>query len=163
VVEAVFVCLFSSQKGRLMETTTLRIEGEVATPRQFSFADLAALPHQIPDIGVLAPGRQGCAVRLRTLLDETGVSERATHVTLYADDGNYSASVPLAEVIDHAVIIYGLDHQPLPVEQGGPIRFLIPDVTVCGIGEVDACANVKFLSSIEARVGRGPDSRPAYA
>jgi DMSO/TMAO reductase YedYZ molybdopterin-dependent catalytic subunit len=163
VVEAVFVCLFSSQKGRFMETTTLRIGGEVATPRQFSFDDLAALPHQIPDIGVLAPGRQGCAVPLRTLLDETGVSERATHITLYADDGNYSASVPLAEVIDHAVIIYGLDHQPLPAEQGGPIRFLIPDVTVCGIGEVDACANVKFLSSIEASVGRGPDSRPAYA
>ena len=102
-----------------METTTLRIGGEVATPRQFSFDDLAALPHQIPDIGVLAPGRQGCAVPLRTLLDETGVSERATHITLYADDGNYSASVPLAEVIDHAVIIYGLDHQPLPAEQGG--------------------------------------------
>jgi hypothetical protein len=34
---------------------------------------------------------------------------------------------------------------------------------MCGIGEVDACANVKFLSSIEASKGRGPDSRPAYA
>jgi hypothetical protein len=71
--------------------------------------------------------------------------------------------VPLAEVIDHAVIIYGLDQQPLPAEQGGPMRFLIPDVTVYGIGEVDACANVKFLSRIETSVGRGPDSRPAYA
>jgi len=144
-------------------TTTLRIAGEVVTPRQFSFDDLAALPHQIPDIGVLAPGRRGCAVRLRTLLDETGIGERATHITLYANDGNYTASVPLDEVIDHAVIIYGLDDQPLPAEQGGPLRFLIPDITVCGIGEVDACANVKFLSSIEASEGRGPDSRPAYA
>lgn len=143
-----------------MNTVTLRVEGEVVTPRQFSFDDLAALPHQIPDISVLAPGRRGRAVRLRALLDETGLGERATYLTLYADDGEYSASVPLEAVIDHAVVIYGLDNQPLPAEQGGPMRFLIPDVTVCGIGEVDACANVKYLSSIEASDGPGPDTRP---
>ncbi|ETX02414.1 molybdopterin-dependent oxidoreductase [Candidatus Entotheonella palauensis] len=143
-----------------MNTATLRIEGEVVTPRQFGFADLAALPQQIPDISALAPGRQGCAVRLRALLDETGLGARATHIMLYADDGEYSASVPLDTVIDHAVIIYGLGNRPLPAEQGGPMRFLIPDVTACGIGEVDACANVKCLSSIEASDGRGPDTRP---
>jgi DMSO/TMAO reductase YedYZ molybdopterin-dependent catalytic subunit len=143
-----------------MNTVTLRVGGEVVTPRQFSFDDLAALPHQIPDISVLAPGRRGRAVRLRVLLDETGLGERATYLTLYADDGEYSASVPLDAVIDHAVVIYGLDNQPLPAEQGGPMRFLIPDVTVCGIGEVDACANVKYLSSIEASDGPGPDTRP---
>jgi DMSO/TMAO reductase YedYZ molybdopterin-dependent catalytic subunit len=143
-----------------MKTVTLRVEGEVVTPRQFSFEELAALPQQIPDISALAPGRQGCAVRLRALLDETGLGARATYLTLYADDGEYSASVPLEAVIDHAVVIYGLDNHPLPAEQGGPMRFLLPDVTVCGIGEVDACANVKFLSSIEASEGRGPDTRP---
>jgi DMSO/TMAO reductase YedYZ molybdopterin-dependent catalytic subunit len=143
-----------------MNTVTLRVGGEVVTPRQFSFDDLAALPHQIPDISVLAPRRRGRAVRLRVLLDETGLGERATYLTLYADDGEYSASVPLDAVIDHAVVIYGLDNQPLPAEQGGPMRFLIPDVTVCGIGEVDACANVKYLSSIEASDGPGPDTRP---
>ncbi len=143
-----------------MSTATLRVAGEVVTPRQFSFEDLAALPHQIPDIGALAPGRQGCAVRLRALLDATGLGPRATHVTLYADDGDYSASIPLDAVIDHAVVIYGLDQQPLPAAQGGPLRFLIPDVSVCGIGDVDACANVKFLSCIEASAGRGPDTRP---
>ncbi len=139
---------------------TLRIEGEVATPRQFSFEELAALPDQIPDISTLAPGRQGCAVRLRALLDATGIGARATHLTLHADDGDYSASIPLDAVIDHAVVVYGLDHQPLPAEQGGPMRFLIPDVTACGIGEVDACANVKYLISIEASDGKGPDTRP---
>lgn len=143
-----------------MNTATLRVEGEVVTPRQFSFDELAGLPQQIPNISVLAPGRQGCAVRLRVLLDETGIGARATHITLHADDGEYSASIPLDAVIDHAVVIYGLNQQPLPAEQGGPMRFLIPDVTVCGIGEVDACANVKFLSSIEASQGRGPDTRP---
>ena len=143
--------------------TTLRIAGDVLTPRDFSFDDLAALPQQIPDIGALAPGRRGRAVRLRALFDATGVGKRVTHITLFAEDGGYSASVPLNEVIDAAVIIYGLDNQPLPAEQGGPMRFLIPDVTVCNIGEVDACANVKYLISIEASEGRGPDSRAAYA
>ena len=142
-----------------MNTVTLRVVGEVVTPRQFSFDDLAALPHQIPDISVLAPGRRGRAVRLRALLDETGLGERATYLTLYADDGAYSASVPLDAVIDHAVVLYGLDNQPLSAEQGGPMRFLVPDVTVCGIGEVDACANVKYLGRIEASDGPGPDTR----
>ncbi|PON16554.1 hypothetical protein C2W62_17835 [Candidatus Entotheonella serta] len=139
---------------------TLRVEGEVVTPRQFSFEDLAALPHQIPDISALAPGQQGCAVRLRALLDETGLRASASHLTLYADDGDYSASIPLDAVIDHGVVIYGFDQRPLPAEQGGPLRFLIPDVTACGIGDVDACASVKFLSRIEASDGRGPDTRP---
>ncbi len=152
-----------SQKGHFMSTATLRIKGEVVRPRQFSFDELAALPQQIPDISVLAPGRQGCAVRLRALLDETGLGERATHLTLYADDGAYSASVPLDAVIDHSVVVYGLENHPLPVEQGGPMRFLIPDVSLCGIGEVDACANVKFLSSIEASDGKGSDTRPTLA
>ncbi len=111
----------------------------------------------------MAPGRQGSAVGLRALLDETGLGARATHLTLHADDGQYSASIPLHAVIDHAVVIYALNHQPLPAEQGGPLRFLIPDVTACGIGEVDACANVKCLSSIEASDGRGPDTRPTSA
>ena len=142
-----------------MNTVTLRVVGEVVTPRQFSFDDLAALPHQIPDISVLAPGRRGRAVRLQALLDETGLGERATYLTLYADDGAYSASVPLDAVIDHAVVLYGLDNQPLSAEQGGPMRFLVPDVTVCGIGEVDACANVKYLDRIEASDGPGPDTR----
>lgn len=39
-----------------MNMATLRVEGEVVTPRQFSFEDLAALPHQIPDISALGPG-----------------------------------------------------------------------------------------------------------
>ncbi|ETW94074.1 MAG: hypothetical protein ETSY1_36410 [Candidatus Entotheonella factor] len=143
-----------------MSTATLSVAGEVVTPRQFRYDDLAALPHQIPDISALAPGRQGCAVRLRALFDETGLGARANHITLYADDGEYSASLPLDAVIDHAVVIYGLGDGPLPAEQGGPMRFLIPDVTACGIGEVDACANVKCLSRIEASDDRGPDTRP---
>lgn len=143
-----------------MESPALRVEGEVRTPRAFRFADLATLPEQIMDIGTLIPGRQGGGVWLRALLDATDVGERATYLTLHATDGQFSASVPIEAVRDHAVVLYRLGNEPLPVEQGGPMRFLITNVEACGIGEVDACANVKFLGTIELTEGPGVDTRP---
>jgi len=31
----------------------------------------------------------------------------------------------------------------LPATLGGPLRFLIPDASACGLPGIDACANVK--------------------
>ena len=146
-----------------MDTATLRVEGEVQTPREFVFAELAALPEQISDVGSLIPGRQGGAVRLRTLLDATGVHPHATHVTLHATDGDFSASVPLAAVRERALIVYRMGEVPLPVEQGGPLRFLIMDAEACGLSEIDTCANVKFLGSIQVTQEPGVDTRPTAA
>ena len=52
---------------------------------------------------------------------------------------------------------------PSPRKRGGPVRFFIVDVESCalGAGEVDRCANVKFLHRIDFSTERGPDSRPA--
>jgi len=146
-----------------MPPAALRVEGEVATPREFGFTDLATLPNQVPDVGTLIPGREGGAVRLRTLLDEAGVQDRATHVTLHATDGDYSASVPLEAVIDRALIVYRIGDAPLTEAQGGPMRFLITDVDACGVSEVDACANVKFLRTVQLSQGPGTDTRPSAA
>jgi hypothetical protein len=145
-----------------MPHTVLRVEGNVSTPRVFDFAALEALPGQIPDVGALIPGREGSAVQLRTLLESAGVSPEATHITLHATDGQFSASVPLEAVIDRAVVVYGLGQEPLPESKGGPLRFLIADVDACalGAGEVDACASVKFLGVIQATVGLEADTRP---
>lgn len=143
-----------------MDNTTLHVAGAVGTPRTFTFADLAALPAQLPDVGTLIPGRQGGAVRLRTLLDAVSPQPQATHLTLHATDATFSASVPLDAVIDRAVIVYRLAENPLPTSQGGPLRFLVTDVEACGVAEVDACANVKFLGTIELTHGPGMDTRP---
>jgi hypothetical protein len=140
--------------------TSLRVEGEVDTPREFHFTDLAALPDQIPDIGILMPGREGGGVWLRALLEATGARPQASHITLQATDGNFSASVPLAAVRDRALVAYRLGEAPLPPAQGGPLRFFITDIEECAIGEVDACANVKFLGTIELTIGPGTDTRP---
>jgi 2-dehydropantoate 2-reductase len=140
--------------------TSLRVEGAVETPRVFSFTDLASLPEQVPDISTVMPGRQGGGVWLRALLEATGIRPQASHLTLHATDGAFSASVPLAAVRDRAVVVYRSGEVPLPAAQGGPVRFFIMQVEECAVGEVDACANVKFLGTIQLTVGPGTDTRP---
>jgi hypothetical protein len=138
----------------------LRVEGEVRTPCDFAFADLAALPGQIADVGALLPGRHGGGVWLRSLLNMVGPLPRTTHMTLHATDGSFSASVPLEAVADRGIVVYRLGNDSLPAAQGGPVRFYITDVESCAAGEVDACANVKFLGVIQLTKGAGVDTRP---
>jgi hypothetical protein len=45
--------------------------------------------------------------------------------------------------VETALLAYRLGDAPLPPQQGGPLRFLIPDATACGLEGIDACANVK--------------------
>lgn len=143
-----------------MHATSLCVAGEVDRPRQFNFADLAALPGQVPDISTLIPGREGGGVWLRSLLEASGVRPAARHITLQATDGSFSASVPLAAVSERALIVYRLGDEPLPSARGGPIRFFITDAEACAVGEVDACANVKFLGVMTLRRTPGVDTRP---
>jgi len=138
---------------------SLRVEGAVATGCTFTFADLAALPNQVPDVSHLVPGREGGGVRLQSILDTVAPAAAAQYITLQSSDGKFSASVPLAAVRD-AIVAYRLGNEPLPEKKGGPFRFLIPNIEACAIGGVDACANVKFLSRIELSQHAGQDNRP---
>jgi hypothetical protein len=83
----------------------------------------------------------------------------ATHITLTATEDTFSASVPLAAVADRGVVVYRVGAEPLPRIQEGPVRFYIVGVEECNLGEVDACANVKYLNTIRLTVGPGEDTR----
>lgn len=120
----------------------LRIEGLVSTPCTFDFAALTALGEQVPDISQVIPGRVGAAVPVRALLARAGVRPEATRVIVAARAGCFRAEVPLAAA-DTALLAYRLGDKPLPPQQGGPLRFFIPDATACGLEGSDACANVK--------------------
>jgi DMSO/TMAO reductase YedYZ molybdopterin-dependent catalytic subunit len=137
----------------------LRIEGEVERPCTLASSDLAALPDQIPDAGKLAPGREGVAVPLRVLLAQAGVRSAARYLTVVSTDGGFAASVPL-DAVQEAILVYRLGDRELPVEKGGPFRFLIPDAASCRRAEIDTCANVKFVGTLRLGVGPGEDSRP---
>ena len=125
----------------------LRVEGAVGSPRGFGFEDLARLPGQIADVGTLIAGRKGGAVRFQSILDTVVVIAPAGHVTLQSEDGKFSQDAPL-EALRTAVLVYRLGDQPLPADQGGPVRFLIPNLEECATGGVDRCTNVKALGRI---------------
>lgn len=139
---------------------TLLVEGEVSRPVELGFDELARLPGQVEDLTELVPGREGGAVEPRSILDEAGVGDAATHVTLTSSDGAFQASVPLAAVAA-AVVAYRDGDAPLPEARGGPFRFFVPESAACASAEIDQCANVKFLASIRLTAGRGADTRPA--
>lgn len=142
--------------------TQLRIEGEVKAPQRFSFDDLRQLSGQVEDIGQFVSGREGSGVRLQSVLDRVGPKGTVKYITLESTDGKFSASVPLDTVRD-AIIAYRLEDNPLPAKKGGPFRFFIPNVEECAIGEVDACANVKFLGRMHLSQEAGKDNRPTSA
>jgi DMSO/TMAO reductase YedYZ molybdopterin-dependent catalytic subunit len=138
----------------------LEVSGQVQRPGTFDFEALAQLTGQIEDISALVPGRSGGGVRLASLLTAVQPRPEATYLTVESSDGSFSASVPLAAVLDSGVVLYRLGSQALPTQQGGPFRFLITDAQTCATGGVDLCANVKFVGRIALSAGPGRDTRP---
>jgi DMSO/TMAO reductase YedYZ molybdopterin-dependent catalytic subunit len=145
-----------------MSATALEITGEVASPRSFSFNDLAAIPadQQVIDVSRIVPSRKGDAVTLRGVLDLVKPKASAKYLGLHSSTDDFHASIPLEAVADRALIIYRLDGQPLPAKAGGPVRFFIPDFAACHTSEIDECANVKFVDRIELTAEKGLDNRP---
>ena len=145
-----------------MNEVILKITGDVEYPCELTFADLAAIDptQQIADVSKLAAGRKGDAVRLAGLLTLVKPKAEARYLNLHAATDNFHASIPLSAVSEKAIVIYRLDGQPLSVKAGGPVRFFIPDHKACHTDEIDECANVKFVDSIELAATRGFDNRP---
>ncbi|MFO0914340.1 MAG: molybdopterin-dependent oxidoreductase [Pirellulales bacterium] len=140
----------------------LRITGSVGRELSWDLADLRAIDSkwQVEDVSQIDPRRSGRAVRLAGLLEACRANPDARYLTLHATRDDFHASIPLAPVRDSAVLIYEQDGHSLPVRQGGPYRFLIPDFGACHTSEIDECANVKFVEWMELGVGKGIDNRP---
>lgn len=126
-------------KGRA-GITVVRPDGH---ERRVDRWDLEGLPDGVADVGALVPGRVGAAASLAVLLDEVGA--QATSVVFGAEDGLVTAPAPIADA-RAAWIVYALDGAPLPENQGGPFRLLVPPAA-----GANACANVKGLSRILLR------------
>jgi hypothetical protein len=145
-----------------MTKPLLTIDGDVHKPVQLTFADLAGLaePYQVRDVSQLDPKRQGGAVRLVGLIELVEPRQSARYLTLHSSADDFHASIPLAAVLERAVLIYQQHGDPLPSSAGGPLRFFIPDFTACHTSEIDECANVKFVDRLELSADRGFDNRP---
>lgn len=110
--------------------------------RSFDRDALAALPDPIPDVSTLVPGRSGTAARLREVLRTVG-APADTKVVVVARDGFTTPPVPVSELAD-AVLVHSLGDRPLPDDQGGPFRLLVP-------GGSGPCANVKGVVRLALR------------
>jgi DMSO/TMAO reductase YedYZ molybdopterin-dependent catalytic subunit len=140
----------------------LQISGLVHRPRALLFSDLAAIDsrHQIADVSRIAPGKKGDAVTLAGILELVQPKPEASYLALHAAADNFHASIPLDVVKEKAILIYRLEGQPLSAKAGGPVRFFIPDHHACQTHEIDECANVKFVDTIELTAEMGFDNRP---
>ena len=147
----------------------LTIHGLVDRPLSFSMDDLKRLPsvtriHFLECHGNSSPlihhagnqnmglpvqyihGMTSCSewtgVPLSVLLDECGLQKEASWlVSEGADPGKFSHTLPLAKAMEDVFVAYGQNGEPLRVEQGYPIRLLVPGW--------EAPFSVKYLSHIK--------------
>jgi DMSO/TMAO reductase YedYZ molybdopterin-dependent catalytic subunit len=140
----------------------LTVNGEVDSPQQLTLDDLRSIDHQYQVSGIDQLGFKwpGSAVRLSGLLELVGVRPTAKYLGLHSSHDDFHASIPLAPVLEKAIIIYLRDGHPLDIAAGGPLRLFIPDHAACHMDEIDECANLKFLDHLELTVGKGYDNRP---
>ena len=123
--------------------TSLSVGGPCAAkPRELTIDDLSRVDarHQVPDISRLLPGRQGAAVRLAALAELAG-AQAAQFVNVASADGSFTANLPMAQALEHGLVLYSLDGEPLPAKFGGPFRLLLTEGEDCSV-------NVKFLASL---------------
>ncbi len=135
------------------EKPTLAVGGLVAHPRTWSWDELAAHPQRIPNLGELAEGFVGEAVPLAHVLTDAGPEPAATHATVFSDDGHYRASIPIGDLVDLGWLAVSLDGEPLPRDEGGPLRVVVPRGRTL-------CWNVKSAVEIRVTAGPEPDSVP---
>ena len=147
----------------------LTIHGMVDRPLSFSMADLKQLPsvsrvHFVechgnsspavhsandPKMGLpvqfihgMASTSEWTGVPLSVLLNEAGVKKGGTWlVSEGADQGKFSHTLPMGKAMDDVLVAYGQNGEQVRVEQGFPIRLLVPGW--------EGPFNVKYLSHIK--------------
>jgi DMSO/TMAO reductase YedYZ molybdopterin-dependent catalytic subunit len=131
-------------------TWCLEVTGLVAHPLRLSLQELLALDSVEVDSTLVCVHnpvgghRVGTArwqgVPLATLLGRAEVADEADHVRAHSADG-FSGGHPRS-LVERALLVYGMNGEPLRREHGGPVRLILP-----GVYGYDA--NVKWLQRLE--------------
>ena len=104
---------------------------------------------QNPNLGLpvqyihgMASCSEWSGVPFSVLLNEAGVQKEASWLVLEGGDhGKFSHTLPLAKALDDCFVAYGQNGEPLRIEQGYPIRALVPGW--------EGPFNVKYLKHIK--------------
>jgi len=131
----------------------LRVTGMVGRELSLSFDDLLRRDVVEHDItltcvsntigGELIGNARWSGVRLDELLAEAGVDPEATQVVGRSIDG-YTCGFPIEAATDgrNALVAFGMNGEPLPLEHGFPVRLIVPGL----YGYISA---TKWLTEIE--------------
>ena len=133
----------------------LTLSGMFGSPRSYTLEDLFGRDDLIErDItltcvsnevgGRLAGTARWLGVPLGAFLRENGVRDSSDQLVCTSSDGmTIGAPTRSALAVDDAMLAFGMNGEPLPVEHGFPVRMLIPGL----YGYVSAC---KWLTRIQA-------------
>ena len=131
----------------------LVVDGAVEEPVRLSWKDFQELP-QVKDVSdfhcvttwsKLDVPWEG--VQLSTVLALARPVREATHVMTHAYDG-YTTNLPLEEALkDDVLLVHTAEGKPLPVEHGGPVRVITPQLYAWKgakwIKRIEFCAGLK--------------------
>src|SRR5687767_10683562 len=136
----------------------LRITGKVERDLELGFDELSALPaeFQIPDVGRYADGIRGRGVRLAGVLARAGALPHPMYLNAGTREGEVRVSLFRREVEPLGIVLYAREHGPLPAEEGGPFRLILP-------GFHDGARDIAGLAWIEIAKSPGPDNRKPSA
>jgi DMSO/TMAO reductase YedYZ molybdopterin-dependent catalytic subunit len=134
------------------DTWDLRVTGMVERPLTLTYDDLLGRDLIEADItltcvsntvgGNLVGHARWTGIPLSELLDEAGVDPGADQIVGRSVDG-YTAGFPVAAAYDRdALLVVGMNGEPLPIERGFPARLIVPGL----YGYVSA---TKWLAEIE--------------
>jgi len=115
------------------DTWKLTIEGLVSTPLSLRYDELLKLEseEQVSDFhcveGWSVDDVKWKGVRLKVLFDMAGIAPEAAFVTFHSASGIYRDSLSIKEAFEPDVLLaYMLNDEPLPEEQGRPLRLVMP-------------------------------------
>jgi DMSO/TMAO reductase YedYZ molybdopterin-dependent catalytic subunit len=125
----------------------LTIDGAVEEARTYSWQEFLALP-QVEDVSdfhcVTTWSKMDMrwrGVRLGTVIALARPLPSATHILTHAYDG-YTTNLPLEEALkDDVLLVHTYEGAPLPIEHGGPVRVITP--------QLYAWKGAKWISRIE--------------
>lgn len=111
----------------------LRVDGAVANPMTLAWADVQALPRYSETVnfqcvtGWSVANVKWDGVHIGELVKRVQPDPSVKYVNFYSFDGAYTESLRLSEALDSSVLLaYRLDGAALPVEQGHPLRLVVP-------------------------------------